>query len=169
MRVWSSSNVTESFPGATTALTYSFARYFYRVIFYDCYRRLGVDPRSLHDHFEQLDRMIGFLGGHVFYSLNTFYQLHSQSPLFPIMRKHSEKMMGLRQSYETRPGGFWSQALDNAKKGVEAAAAAVIVLDRLRTHRRDMQEFTSGGKASSDHSGASRSSGRNRWPWWGNS
>src|SRR5581483_11019855 len=40
--VWDNSNVTESFPGVTRPLTYSFARAFYREIFTDALGRLGL-------------------------------------------------------------------------------------------------------------------------------
>ena len=75
-RVWTNVNITESFPGVTTALTYSFSRYFYRIIFYDLYRRMGVTSKVLMHNFEALDKMIGFLGGRIYYSLTSFYLLH---------------------------------------------------------------------------------------------
>ena len=58
-REWNNANVTKSFPGVTTALTYTFARTFYRSIFYDLDRRLGVPARTLHHDEPYLDRMIG--------------------------------------------------------------------------------------------------------------
>ena len=100
--IWTNSNVTESFPGVTTALTYSFSKYFYRVIFYDVYRRIGVKNEVIQDNFEKLDRMIGFLKGRVYYCLTHFYLLHKQTPVFRLMRKDWEKMMGFGASYHTK-------------------------------------------------------------------
>jgi pyruvate,water dikinase len=112
-QVWSNANITESFPGVTTTLTYSFARYFYRVIFYDLYRRLGVSSKTLIRNFEPLDKMIGFLGGRIYYCLNSFYLLHQQSPLFPLFREHWENTIGLGSSYQTHSSKslkeFWSK------------------------------------------------------------
>ncbi len=102
--VWSNTNVTESYPGVTTALTYSHARYFYRVIFYDGYKRLGVSGEMLQKNFEPLDRMIGFINGRVYYCLSHFYLLHQQSGLFPLFRGPWEDMIGLTSSYQTHAG-----------------------------------------------------------------
>lgn len=141
MRVFTNANVTESFPGATTALTFSFARFFYRVIFWDCYRRLGVSLLGLHRNFEPLDRMIGFLGGRVYYNLSSFYHLHAQSPLFPLFRGSWEKMMGFRSSYETRAPGVLARMVDFARFVVRTAVAVVVVLYRFFTHDRAMARF----------------------------
>jgi len=141
MRVWTNANVTESFPGVTTALTYSFSRYFYRVIFHDCYRRLGMSERGLHDEHEALDRMIGFVGGRVYYCLTHFYHLHSRSPLFPVFRAHWEKMMGFRASYEAAPAGIFGRALRATGKALATASAGAVVLYRYFTHERAMRHF----------------------------
>lgn len=143
MRVFTNANVTESFPGATTALTFTFARFFYRVIFWDCYRRLGIPLRGLHENFDALDRMLGFLGGRVYYNLSSFYHLHAQSPLFPLFRASWEKMMGFRSSYETRPPGVLARLLDFIALTARTGVAAVVVLFRFFTHDRSMTRFFS--------------------------
>ena len=140
MRVWTNANVSESFPGLTTPLTYSFARNFYRVIFRDGYRRLGIEPRDLQDSEDWLDRMLGFLDGRIYYCLTSFYYMHSRSPLFPLLRAHWEKMMGFRLSYQTQPGmkprvrSWWRQAAN-------AAVAAATVAYRYARHEHDMRAF----------------------------
>ncbi|OUS28894.1 hypothetical protein A9Q99_10985 [Gammaproteobacteria bacterium 45_16_T64] len=99
--IWTNTNVTESFPGISSPLTYTFAKYFYRVIFYDSYRRLGVSPRMINDNFEPLDKMIGYLDGRVYYCLSHFYLLHKQSPLYPLFGTHWENMIGLTSSFQS--------------------------------------------------------------------
>lgn len=141
MRVWTNANVTESFPGVTTALTYSFSRYFYRVIFHDCYRLLGMSVRGLHDEHEALDRMIGFVGGRVYYCLTNFYHLHSRSPLFPIFRAHWEKMMGFRASYEAAPKSLFGRAMRATGRAAATASAGLTVAYRYATHERAMRRF----------------------------
>lgn len=140
-RVWTNANVTESFPGVTTPLTFTLARYFYRVIFYDCYRMLGVSRKELHDRDEQLDRMIGFLGGRVYYCLTSFYLLHSQSPLFPIFRAHWEKMMGFLSSYEIGSESLLLRAAARTRAAVRFLKAAVVIMFRYGTHERDLARF----------------------------
>lgn len=140
-KVWTNSNVTESFPGVTTALTYSFARYFYRVIFFDLYRMLGVSNRTLHDNHEPLDRMIGYLGGRVYYCLTNFYLLHKQSPLFPLFGKHWESMIGLSSSFQTdhKPTlkELWNKAIIWAK----VPPAIVATAYQFFTHEKRMQDY----------------------------
>ncbi len=94
-RQWSNANVTESFPGVTGTLTYTFARTFYRAIFYDLYRRLGVDTRTLHRNERYLDRMIGLHHGRVYYDLGSWYQLHRQLTVFGFFQASWEQMMGI--------------------------------------------------------------------------
>ncbi|WP_046471744.1 PEP/pyruvate-binding domain-containing protein [Allosalinactinospora lopnorensis] len=97
---WSNANVTESFPGVTTTLTYTFAQRFYRTIFTDFYLRLGVGHRSLHDNSEHLDRMIGLANGRIYYRLTSWYRLHRQLRLFPLFRASWQSMMGIEDSSE---------------------------------------------------------------------
>lgn len=139
--VWSNTNVTESYPGVTTALTYTHAKYFYRVIFRDLYRRLGVDPDTLHENFEPLDRMIGFLHGRVYYCLTHFYKLHSLSPLFPIFRSHWENMIGLSSSYQTHEATGVKAAFDRARATARFGRALAQVAADYARHDRAMERY----------------------------
>jgi phosphoenolpyruvate synthase/pyruvate phosphate dikinase len=103
-RIWTGLNVTESYPGVSSPLTYSVARLFYRVIFRDVYRRIGVPEDQLRTHHFLLDRMIGYVQGRIYYSLNAFYRLHGLSLLFPWLTKAWENMIGLRTSYQIKSG-----------------------------------------------------------------
>ncbi len=141
MRVWSNANVTESFPGTSTVLTYSFARFFYDVIFYDCYRMLGISPRILRDNRASLEKMIGFVKNRVYYCLSSFYRLHSLSPLFPFFRKNWESMMGFRSSYVTSEGGLFSRLLDGIRSAFVMGGALIVIAYRYLTHERDMRRF----------------------------
>ncbi len=140
-KVWTNSNVTESFPGVTTALTYSFARYFYRVIFFDLYRMLGVSNRTLHDNHEPLDRMIGYLGGRVYYCLTNFYLLHKQSPLFPLFGKHWESMIGLSSSFQTDHKPTLKELWNKAKVWAKVPPAIVATVYQFFTHEKRMQDY----------------------------
>lgn len=122
-RVWTSLNVTESYPGISSPLTYSLARLFYRVIFQDVYRRVGIDQREIHRNYHLFDRMIGYLRGRIYYNLNAFYLLHQQSPLYPKLYKFWEAMIGLPTSYAVRSG---EEAADKGRlrKAWELAVAS---------------------------------------------
>ncbi|MFE4518174.1 PEP/pyruvate-binding domain-containing protein [Kitasatospora sp. NPDC056783] len=111
---WTNHNLTESFPGLTSALTYSQARVFYRMGFTDFYRRFGVSGRSLRRNEHNLNRMIGYLDGRVFYRLDAWYALHGQVPGFAMMRPLWERSLGLTERTETpRPaqGTPWADVL----------------------------------------------------------
>lgn len=138
--IWTNANVTESFPGVTTALTYSFSKYFYRIIFFDAYLRIGVPYKRIHDNFEMLDRMIGFLKGRVYYCLTHFYLLHRQTPMFPLLAKDWEKMMGFSASYHTRGDGLsaWGRKM---KTKLTYYAVLCRNLLQVANHQRNMLKF----------------------------
>jgi phosphohistidine swiveling domain-containing protein len=99
---WSNHNLTESFPGVSSALTYSQARVFYRLIFRDAYRRMGVPDRRLRAGEHHLSRMVGLLDGRAYYRLDAWFALHGQVPGFPLIRPWWERSMGLATGH--RPG-----------------------------------------------------------------
>lgn len=104
LRVWTGLNIAESYPGVSAPLTYSVARLFYRVIFRDIYDRAGASDAQLRDHHHLLDRMIGYVNGRIYYNLNAFYLLHGMVPIFPMLCKAWENMVGLKSSYFMRSG-----------------------------------------------------------------
>lgn len=137
-RLWSNANITESYPGTTTALTYSYARQFYREIFTDFYRRVGIPESAIDRHRSDLDGMIGLLHGSVYYSLSAWYRLHRLSPLFPLWRPHWERMMGLaRSSPDSRPDRLGLRP--GQLPGLAVAAARFLVL--AARHDRHVADF----------------------------
>ncbi|GII61341.1 hypothetical protein Skr01_14260 [Sphaerisporangium krabiense] len=96
---WTNHNLTESFPGLSGALTYSQARVFYRVIFRDLYRRMGVPDRGLRAREHHLNRMVGLVDGRVYYRVDAWLALHGQIPGFPLVRRWWERSMGLGEDF----------------------------------------------------------------------
>ncbi|MCO5168133.1 MAG: PEP-utilizing enzyme [Planctomycetes bacterium] len=113
--VFDASNVCESFPGRTRALTYAFARAFYRDAFRDALARLGVAPDRLAALEPDLERMLGRVGARVFYRLDAFYALFAAHPLFGLYRPHWEAAIGLERPLDP----------DAADHGALATARAV--------------------------------------------
>ena len=140
-RQWSNANITESFPGVTTALTYSFARRFYRAIFYDLYRRLGVPARTLHRDEPYLERMIGLQHGRVYYQLDAWYRLHGRLAVFPLFRSAWETMMGLE------PGADGSRADGPRPSLARLALPLARVARRFLAHDRAMAGFEAAWEA----------------------
>ena len=93
---WTNHNLTESFPGVTTAMTYSHARTFYRMSFRDFYRTVGVPESQLRSREHQLRRMVGYLDGRLYYRLDAWYALHSQIPGWDVLRPLWERSLGLQ-------------------------------------------------------------------------
>ncbi len=93
---WTNHNLTESFPGVTTAMTYSHARMFYRMSFRDFYRIVGVPDSQLHSREHHLRRMIGYLDCRTYYRLDAWYALHNQIPGWDFLRPMWERSLGLR-------------------------------------------------------------------------
>jgi rifampicin phosphotransferase len=93
---WTNHNLTESFPGVTTAMTYSHARTFYRMSFRDFYRIVGVPESQLCSREHQLRRMVGYLDGRLYYRLDAWHALHSQIPGWDVLRPLWERSLGLQ-------------------------------------------------------------------------
>ena len=142
MIVWTSANVSESFPGTTTPLTFSFAQDFYRIIFIDCYRALGVPEKIIMQNIEHLDHMVGFLHGKIFYNLSSFYRLHSLSPLFVFFKKQWEDMMGFSGSFHIDQGqGHFKKFITGLSSIRYTLYGLVLISWRYLTNQRDVNRF----------------------------
>ncbi|TNE95566.1 MAG: hypothetical protein EP326_14765 [Deltaproteobacteria bacterium] len=140
--VWTNANVTESFPGTTTPLTFSFAKNFYRTIFIDCYRALGVPEKIIMQNMDHLDHMVGFLKGKVYYNLTSFYRLHSLSPLFPFFKKQWEDMMGFSGSFYIDEDQTMSQKFIKGVKFFSYTSYGLALISwRYLTNQRDVDRF----------------------------
>ncbi|MEU4221429.1 PEP/pyruvate-binding domain-containing protein [Actinoplanes sp. NPDC026623] len=116
---WTNHNLTESFPGLTSALTYSQACVFYEMGFTDFYRRMGVSAASLRRDRHHLRRMIGYLDGRVYYRLDAWFALHGRIPGFDLMRPLWERSLGLTERTgmpRERTGRPWPRVLRAAPR-----------------------------------------------------
>lgn len=139
--VWSNTNVTESYPGISTTLTFTHAKYFYRVIFRDLYKRLSVSNEEIWSNFQPLDSMIGYLNGRIYYCLSHFYLLHKQSPLFPLFASHWETMIGLRSSFHTHEERSLKAAFKKVVGWARFGKALVFTLADYFGHDRAMYNY----------------------------
>lgn len=92
---WTNHNVTESFPGVTSTLTFSQACQFYELAFGGFYRRMGVRARDLRRHDAWLGQMIGRINGRVYYRLDAWYELHGLIPIYALLRPTWQRAIGL--------------------------------------------------------------------------
>jgi phosphohistidine swiveling domain-containing protein len=94
--IWDNSNVTESFPGISCALTYSMAQQLYEVGLADLYRRMGVSDSVLSRQQPSLRRMVGYLHGRIYYQLDRWYVMHGTIRCFRPLWSTWEQAIGLQ-------------------------------------------------------------------------
>nr|WP_246458253.1 PEP/pyruvate-binding domain-containing protein [Saccharopolyspora gloriosae] len=154
-RVFSSANVSESFPGTTTPMTYSVARRFYWLLNHDYLRRCGVPARELHDLHETMTRLVAFIDGRIYHNISSFLRELAVFPLFDGMRRDWERLVAeLDNSYYHSDGrgkdlraqltrsaklvGGWARAgLNYATMARDFAAFETEWTELLRSRRGD--------------------------------
>ena len=125
IRVWSSANVSESFPNVTTPLTYSMARLFYRTVFYDFIRRSGRPPDLLYEHLPDFERMLGFINGRVYHSLTCLFSVNGMVPIAHWFMSDLEDVLEMPASIardDGRGGGLWAMCRASTIAGLCAVS-----------------------------------------------
>jgi rifampicin phosphotransferase len=128
---WGNHNITESYPGISSVLTFSQAREFYRRAFGDLYRRMGVPSRRRHAHSHHLEQLVGFLDGRIYYRLDSWQAAHGQMPAFELVRAVWEESMGV--AGPARHPRRWSR--------VRALASLPGLLARMAFHPWRTRDF----------------------------
>ena len=95
--IWDNSNITESYSGVTTPLTFSFARYIYEGVYRQFCRILRVPKRKIAANDQTFRHMLGLIRGRVYYNLLNWYRVLALLPGFTVNRKLMEQMMGVRE------------------------------------------------------------------------
>ncbi len=96
--LWDNSNITESFGGVTTPLTFSFARRAYEEVYRQFCRLMGVPEATIAAQHDLFRRMLGLIRGRVYYNLLSWYRLLAMLPGFRFNRHFMEQMMGVREA-----------------------------------------------------------------------
>ncbi|MEX1117482.1 MAG: PEP/pyruvate-binding domain-containing protein, partial [Terrimicrobiaceae bacterium] len=97
-QLWDNSNIAESYCGATTPLTFSFARHVYEEVYRQFVRILRVPSWRIEANRDVFGRMLGLIRGHVFYNLLSWYRVLAMLPGFAVNRHFMEQMMGVKES-----------------------------------------------------------------------
>jgi phosphohistidine swiveling domain-containing protein len=93
--VWDNANISESYGGVTSPLTYSFARYAYEGAYRQMLRMLGVSPSRIAANRTVLANLVGLVRGRIYYNLLNWYRLLALVPGFTLNRSLMETMMGV--------------------------------------------------------------------------
>ncbi|HXD08429.1 MAG TPA: PEP/pyruvate-binding domain-containing protein [Anaerolineales bacterium] len=91
--LWDNSNITESYSGVTTPLTFSVIRGSYANVYRQFLTLMGVKRMDE----SVLRNLLGFYNGQVYYQLLNWYQALSWLPAFDQNRRFMEQMMGVKQ------------------------------------------------------------------------
>jgi phosphohistidine swiveling domain-containing protein len=95
--IWDNSNITESYSGITTPLTFSFARAAYEAVYRELCRILKVPDSKIAANEQILRNMLGLIRGRVYYNLLNWYRMLALLPGFTVNRGFMEQMMGVKE------------------------------------------------------------------------
>jgi rifampicin phosphotransferase len=98
LNLWDNSNITESYNGITTPLTFSFARYVYEGVYRQFCRIMRVPESKIAANQRTFSCMLGLICGRVYYNLLNWYRVLALLPGFTLNRRFMEQMMGVRES-----------------------------------------------------------------------
>jgi pyruvate,water dikinase len=119
--LWDNSNIVESYSGVTTPLTFSFASKAYTIVYQLFCRVMGVRESVIRENEPTFRRMIGYLGGRVYYNLNAWYRLIQLLPGYEFNRGAMETMMGVSEVAADDDAGAsqsrWVAGLEVARLG----------------------------------------------------
>lgn len=112
LRIWDNSNISESYQGVTTPLTFSFAAKAYEHVYIQFCRLMGVSNERIHANSQIFPRMLGFIRGRIYYNLVNWYKLLALLPGFQVNRPFMEQMMGVK---EELPAEVIEQVIEDNK------------------------------------------------------
>lgn len=95
-KIWDNSNISESYSGVTTPLTFSFIKKAYAAVYSQFWETIGVDKKTIFKNRHILENMLGLIEGRVYYNLLNWYKLISLMPGFNYNKSFMEQMMGLQ-------------------------------------------------------------------------
>jgi rifampicin phosphotransferase len=98
LNLWDNSNITESYNGITTPLTFTFARHIYEGVYRQFCRILRVSERKVGENQRTFSCMLGLVRGRIYYNLLNWYRVLALLPGFTLNRRFMEQMMGVRES-----------------------------------------------------------------------
>jgi len=133
--VFDNSNITESFPGITLPLTFSFVRDVYSEVYRQFVRVMGVHERDIANQPETF-RMLGYFKGRIYYNLLSWHGVVAMLPFYNVNAGFMEQMMGVKERLAT-PAPPKSRARSLARM-------PRLIFDLLRRYRgiaRDLERF----------------------------
>lgn len=121
LNLWDNSNITESYNGITTPLTFSFARYVYEGVYRQFCVIMRVPKAKIAANERTFARMLGLVRGRIYYNLLNWYRVLALLPGFTLNRRFMEQMMGVRESLpgevvgELQQANAWDRFVDGLR------------------------------------------------------
>ncbi|MBI6546560.1 MAG: phosphoenolpyruvate synthase, partial [Cyanobacteria bacterium NC_groundwater_1444_Ag_S-0.65um_54_12] len=98
--IWDNSNITESYSGVTSVLTFSFASNAYYIVYQQVSALLGVPEQVIKANLATYRNLLGLMKGRVYYNLKNWYRLVALLPGFAANKAFMEQMMGVKEPIE---------------------------------------------------------------------
>lgn len=95
--LWDNSNITESYNGVTSPLTFSHISRAYRQVYLQFCEVMGVPDELIKKHESTFRNMLGMVRGRVYYNLRNWYQMIYLFPFSATSNSFMETMMGVKQ------------------------------------------------------------------------
>ncbi len=96
--LWDNSNITESYNGVTSPLTFSHISRAYRQVYIQFCEVMGVPKELINRHEITFRNMLGLVRGRVYYNLRNWYQMIFLFPFSATSNSFMETMMGVKQN-----------------------------------------------------------------------
>lgn len=97
LTLWDNSNITESYGGICSPLTFSFAHFVYEEVYRQFCKILLVPKQSIEYHDSTFKQMLGLVNGRVYYNLLSWYRVLALLPGYQVNRRFMEQMMGVKE------------------------------------------------------------------------
>ena len=96
--LWDNSNITESYSGVTTPLTFSHISKAYRQVYVQFCEVMGVPSHVVKENEKTFRNMLGLVRGRVYYNLKNWYHMIFLFPFSSTSNGFMETMMGVKDS-----------------------------------------------------------------------
>ncbi len=96
--LWDNSNITESYNGVTTPLTFSHVSKAYRQVYLQYCEVMGVPAKVIKENEPTFRNMLGLIRGRVYYNLGNWYKMIFLFPFAGTSKGFMETMMGVKQN-----------------------------------------------------------------------
>jgi rifampicin phosphotransferase len=142
INIWDNSNISESYNGVTTPLTFSFIRLAYEHVYREMFKLLGVSNKKLQANDRIFSNMLGLHQGQVYYNLLSWYKVLTILPGYKMNAKFMEQMMGVKEELPSHVRDEMPKNLDSKSADLWNLISSMVGLIRqYRKNEKNVDEF----------------------------